>query len=776
MDLFDIYVKLSVDESDYKRAVQDAKKESKNLTTEFQNLARHSGSLQDNIDDLGKAHNASKRKVDALRDALAKAVEETGDDSEETKRLSKELASAQKEEEEIAQKLEKGNEKLDDQDKKAEKAKESWKKFGNGLKNVAVGVGAAIGAISAGVIAIGKSAIDGYAEYEQLVGGVGKIFDEIDQTAILKDAQAAYKNLNMSASEYLTSINNVGAAFSATMGDEAAYDTAKRGMQAIADFASGTGKNVSELNDKYMMITRSTGSYQSIADQFSGILPATSEAFLKQAQAADLLSNKYKSLTEVPISEYQQAVTLMLEQGVADLGLTNNTLDESFKTLSGSMAATKSAWKNLLAGFADDDADLDFLIGNFMESIMAVGSNIVPAITKMLPKIAEGLTKIVNTLVPQLPGIISGMLPGLIQGASSILQSLATSLPQLITVLVDQLPVLVDAMLTALPLIIKAGMEMLFALILGMAEALPTIIPNIVEVILQIVEYLIDNVDLLIDAAIALMFGLATGLVDAIPILIEKVPEIIVAFVGALIENLPSILQAGSDLIVGLGTGIWNGLVSLFTKIGGWIYENIIQPIADKLPELVQKGKDFMTNLGTGISEGLKTIFSSIGGWVQDNIVQPIKDKVTEFRNVGKNLLEGLWNGINDKVEWLKGKVRGVVDKIKSWFTGKDGFDEGSPSKWAKQVFAYVMEGGAIGISVGESGLVQTANAAIKRVKGIISGDAAELQLNASVNAATNSGGNNGIVINQYIESVPQTPVELASATAAYFEQARWAT
>lgn len=38
------------------------------------------------------------------------------------------------------------------------------------------------------------------------------------------------------------------------------------------------------------------------------------------------------------------------------------------------------------------------------------------------------------------------------------------------------------------------------------------------------------------------------------------------------------------------------------------------------------------------------------------------------------------------------------------------------------------------------------------------------------------SGSSGGVTVNQYIESVPQTPVELASATAAYFEQARWIT
>lgn len=35
--------------------------------------------------------------------------------------------------------------------------------------------------------------------------------------------------------------------------------------------------------------------------------------------------------------------------------------------------------------------------------------------------------------------------------------------------------------------------------------------------------------------------------------------------------------------------------------------------------------------------------------------------------------------------------------------------------------------------------------------------------------------GGGSIVINQYISAVPQTPVELAAATEAYFEQARWA-
>lgn len=40
----------------------------------------------------------------------------------------------------------------------------------------------------------------------------------------------------------------------------------------------------------------------------------------------------------------------------------------------------------------------------------------------------------------------------------------------------------------------------------------------------------------------------------------------------------------------------------------------------------------------------------------------------------------------------------------------------------------------------------------------------------------TGDSGGGGVTVNQYIEAVAQTPVELASATAAYFEQARWIT
>lgn len=256
--------------------------------------------------------------------------------------------------------------------------------FGKFAKAGAVAAAAALGAVI-------KKSVESYAEYEQLVGGVEKIFDEANQAQILRDANEAFKDLNMSANEYLAAINQTGAAFAQTMGDQAGYDAARKGMKAIADYASGTGRNLEELNDKFALITRSTSSYQSIADQFSGILPATSKDFLEQAQAAGILSDSYKSLTEVPIAEYQQAVTEMLEKGVDSMGLLGNTAAESLGTISGSLAMTKSAWSNFVAGLANENANIEELTQNLVTSITAVAQNIVPVIGQVISTLGKML-------------------------------------------------------------------------------------------------------------------------------------------------------------------------------------------------------------------------------------------------------------------------------------------------------------------------------------------------------------------------------------------------
>lgn len=448
-------------------------------------------------------------------------------------------------------------------DQASDKLADLSSKLGNGLKTAAKIGAAAVGAAAAGITALTKSAVDGFAEYEQLAGGAAKIFDEMNQADILRDAQNAYKDLGLSANQYLAVINDVGATFAATMGDAAGYEAAKTGLKAISDYASGTGKNVDELSQKFTLITRSTSSYQSIADQFSGILPATSAGFLEQAQAAGVLSGKYKQLTEVPIDEYQAAVSKMLEKGVADLGLANNTMDEAFSTLSGSLAMAKGAWSNLVTGLANDSADLDTLINNFVESVVAATRQIIPTIGKALDGIGTLINEIVPVALDLIPKIIVEFLPKIAESSVKIVTTMG------------------NAIFDNLDKVIEFGQKMLNSLISGISDNASKISGPVTEIITKFATFIAENLPEIIMAGIKILGALLVGIIQAIPELATAATKAVIELASYIlrVENLEKILSVGGDLIASLAEGISNAL-NLLVQAGANVVESIKQGIA----------------------------------------------------------------------------------------------------------------------------------------------------------------------------------------------------
>lgn len=461
-------------------------------------------------------------------------------------------------------------------DQASEKIANLTSKLGSGLATAAkIGV-AAVGTAAAGITALTTAAVNSFAEYEQLAGGAAKIFDEMSQNKILQDAQNAYKDLGLSANEYLAVINDVGATFAATMGDSAGYEAAKTGLKAISDYASGTGKNVNELSQKFTLITRSTSSYQSIADQFSGILPATSAGFLEQAQAAGILSDSYKQLTEVPIAEYQDAVSKMLEQGVADLGLANNTVDEAFSTLSGSLAMAKGAWNNLVTGLANDSADLDTLINNFVESVVAASRNIIPTIGKALGGIGKLIEEVVPVALEYIPQIITEFLPSVAESAVGIVTSIGT------------------AIFDNIDKILEYGQNILDALLDGIISNAGNISASVTEIVTKFGTFIIENLPQIVTSGIDILISLVKGIVGALPQLSEAAIKAVAELAAYIIspENLEKILVLGVDLIAALSEGLGRALGAL-----------------------VSIGEDIVESIKSGISaawDGLKTWFNNL--------------------------------------------------------------------------------------------------------------------------------------------------------------------
>ena len=144
-------------------------------------------------------------------------------------------------------------------------------------------------------------------------------------------------------------------------------------------------------------------------------------------------------------------------------------------------------------------------------------------------------------------------------------------------------------------------------------------------------------------------------------------------------------------------------------------------------------------------------------------LVSWFSGKVSDFVSIGKNVLMGLWNGINDKVGWLKGKVKGVVDKIKSWFTGKDGFDTHSPSKWSEMIGGFVMEGLANGM-MNDNTAAKAAQKATAKIKDVIANeiDAVNAEISRIQKEAEDERAKEELA--QYKENLAKKQAELKKA------------
>lgn len=113
-------------------------------------------------------------------------------------------------------------------------------KLGSGLKTAAKIGTVAVGAAATGIAALTKSAVENYAEYEQLVGGVETLFKQSADT-VKGYAENAYKTAGMSANEYMDTVTSFSASLLQSLdGDTAA--AAEKANLAITDMSDNANK------------------------------------------------------------------------------------------------------------------------------------------------------------------------------------------------------------------------------------------------------------------------------------------------------------------------------------------------------------------------------------------------------------------------------------------------------------------------------------------------------------------------------------------------------
>lgn len=546
----------------------------------------------------------------------------------------------------------------------------------------------AIAGVAAGAAALGTlgtKAVAAYADYEQLVGGVETLFKD-SQDQVMDYANNAYKTAGLSANEYMETVTSFSASLLQSLdGDtSAAADKANLAITDMSDNANKMGTDMASIQNAYQGFAKSN--YTMLDNLKLGYGGTQAEMERLLADAEKISGIKYD------ISSYADIVDA-IHVVQTEMGITGTTAEEAASTIQGSFGMMKSAWQNLVTGMADPDQDLGVLVGNFTDSVVIAGNNLIPRIQELLPRIVEATTSLIGTVSEQLPAILGTVLPSLVEGATNLVTGLMAALPSVLSVLADVAPTvintLVPALIELLPQITQTGIDVIVSLAQGIADALPQLIPAATEAIIKIAEILTDpeNIKALNEAAWAILGALVDGLGDALPQLIAAVPKIISNLVTAFTERIPNIIASGVEITMALADGLIKALPELIAAIPNLIL-GIVQGIIDNLPEIIMAGPKIIAALATGLIEAIPDIVMVI-----PRLIRSIVDTFLSFDwgSIGKNIVEGIKNGFvnmwNSFKQTVENVFTGLVDGVKS-FLGI-----ASPSKVFAGIGGYMAEG-----------------------------------------------------------------------------------
>ncbi len=545
---------------------------------------------------------------------------------------------------------------LDKAEGKTGKLRKGLAKFGK----VSV---AAIGAAATATGVLVKKSVDAYAEYEQLAGGVEKLFGKQASAEVMKYASEAYKTAGMSANQYLEQATSFSASLINSLGGDQmkAAKQADVAMRAISDNYNTFGGDIQNVQNafqgfakgNFMMLDNLKLGYGGTKTEMQRLIDDANEYAKANGMAADLSIDSFSDIvTAIDLVQQKQ-------------GIAGTTAKEASKTIEGSLNMTKAAWQNLLAGFANPEADIGQLVQTLMESASTAASNIMPAIMQALNGIGEAFTTILPEMVSKIPEALNTMVEPLLSTGVNLVMSL------------------IQGLADSAPKVVESAAGLVKTLMNGLTKSAPNLMTSAITLVGELVIGLIQQLPQLITAGLEMITAFVEGLGSGDGQILDTVLDIISTLVVTIVTSIPQIVKA-----------VWNlvkAMAETFSKIN-WLQLG---------KKAFNKVKDGISNVAPRIKQAIKNIvksalellgFDGIGQKVKDAF-QKVVDGTKEKMDAAKEKVKSIIDAIKDFFPFSVGKIfSGWIPKIKLTASkSKDGTSASTSSTVGKEGFAKAM-------------------------------------------------------------------------------------
>lgn len=569
---------------------------------------------------------------------------------------------------------------------------------GKGLATAAKVGAAAVGAATVAVAGLTKAAIDNYAEYEQLTGGIETLFKD-DAQQMLQYANNAFKSAGMSVNDYMaTAIESSAAMINSLKGDtKQAAELTNLAIIDMSDNVNKMGTSMEAVQNAYRGFSR--GNF-TMLDNLALGFAGTKEGMQQLLDKAEELERQQGRSTKFSIDSYADMVkAIHIVQ--TEMGITGTTAKEAATTIQGSINSMKAAWQNLLTGLSggteEFGQDIDQLINNLIDSLIGyqdeAGERVGGVLNNIMPQVEKTLAG-VGRLIEGMAPIIADKIPAIV---TALLPSLATAITTLIKGAAGVIPTFISVLTASLPTILDAGFQIITALAQGIMQNLPEIINAATTALIQFTDYLSSHAGEVVEGALAMVGVLAKGLLQALPSLLEAAGRLVVELVAHLMMKAADFLQPAIQWIQNLVNGIRNG-ISQARQAASSVAQAVREGIQGILSSAASWGRDLMSNFIGGIQAKFADLRNAVSNAAQTvrnflGFSEPEDGPLSNFHTYAPDMMKLFAKGIEDNEHLIADAFNDSLDlSTASVKAGAPGGAGGSLSDRARELVINVTE------------------------------------------------------------------------------------
>ena len=594
-------------------------------------------------------------------------------------------------------------------------------KIGDGIKKkLGIAAKAGVAAVGTATVAIGKTALDAYSNYEQLVGGIDTLF-KASSGKMQQYAADAYQTAGVSANRYMEISTSFAAALISSLGGntKAAADMANTAITDMSDNANKMGTSLETVQEAYMSLSR--GNYEMLDSLKLGYGGTKSELqrLLADAEKFSAAQGKIRDFSVDSYSDIVEAIHIVQDE----MGITGTTAEEAATTIEGSVNMAKAAWENWLAGLGNENADMEVLTDELVGSVATAGENIIPRVGQMMVTIGQTVADYAPNVGRYLRIALISVLPEAVQGPMrDAFAGVDKVVGKLESVFNDNLKPAADAadsVFSAISSGVKTFGDSVNDLVLPAIDQLSPAFNDffgVIQTAQPLLEFIANTIGVGLAAAISVAIKLFAAITEVVAFVItgfEQLYEDISGFVTGVVQfftvDLPNAINTLVQWFAQLPGNIAAFLSTVIANVAAWA-ANMASNAVSAGARFISGIAGFMSALPGNMASWLSGVISTVVGWVSQfasnatsaasqfasNLINGLASIPGRVASIGSNIIQGMVNGVTSAAGRLIDSVKGAVDDAIN--AAKNLLGIHSPSRVFRKIGQYTMQGAALGV------------------------------------------------------------------------------